>query len=343
MRFVVLIVIIAAAVVAGLGMMWISGNQTSSNTPAVAASGAAGQGNGSVATVDVLVARTDIPVGTTITASMVDKQPWPRNLVLDGFVTEASGGMDVVGMVARGDIKAREPLLRGKLAKQEEPGFLAASLSKGMRAVTVAVDSVSGVAGFLFPGDHVDVLLTHSLPQQAGELMSGSHRGGGAAVGGMGGQQSATTSEVLLPNIKVLAVNVRKTSGLSDVASRLPMADTEAPGNVTLEMSQDDAKRIRLAEKNGTLSLALRSLQDIKDNNAGSPVTLFDLSHADGDVSAASEKEPESAPMPRTTGNDVMIIRGVMEDSPSMGQSAPPMGQGAAIGGLFGGAAAAGN
>src|SRR5580658_4035513 len=97
-------------------------------------------------------------------------QTWPKHLKLDDMVeanpSEPSG---LLKMVARTPFTKGEPIMLSRLANEKDPSFLAASLPKGMRVVTIAVDQVSGVAGFIFPGDRVDVIITHdiSLSQHA--------------------------------------------------------------------------------------------------------------------------------------------------------------------------------
>lgn len=296
MRFVILIVIITAAVGVGLAMLWVAGNQQPA--PVQPAALAPAPGNAQVATVDVLVARQDIPVGTQLTETLVDRQPWPRNLVLDGFLT-ADAATKTVGMITRADFKAREPLIASKLSSPSDASFLAGALGKGMRAVTVAVDPISGVAGYVLPGDRVDILLSHgiglqALPQQQNE------------PAGLG-QGSAAAAEVLLPDVKVLAVNTRRPSQSEPPRGGLipQVQDVEAPSNVTLELSQEAAKKIRLSEKNGTLSLALRSVLDKDDAEVGAPVTLMDITRIVGE-----RKAPEVRASAASRPDNVQIIRG---------------------------------
>lgn len=289
MRVVILIVIMTVAVVVGMSMLLLSGGQTTPapapqtiNTPPSAAQ---------VATVDVFVAREDIPVGTMLTEQLIDRQPWPSNLVLEGFITASSPDASVVGMVARGDFKSREPLIASKLSTKDSASVLASTLGKGMRAVTLAVDPVSGVAGFILPGDRVDVVLTHAIGQRGAE-----------------GNSAAAAAEVVLPDVRVLAVNNRKTtqpSGNTSLnAGAVPMMD-EVASNITLEISQQDAKRLRLAEKNGTLSLALRSLEDRGEQEAGAPVSLSDITQVKPQKQATAPANVEQAAPER-----VNILRG---------------------------------
>lgn len=243
-----------------------------------------------IETVDVLVARQEIPVGTVIQDHMIDRQPWPSHLVLQGFVTTTSPeAAMLVGMVSRSAFQAREPLIAGKLAKPNDPSFLAAALPEGMRAVTIAVDAVSAVAGYIFPGDRVDVILTHSL------LQAQSQNSGG-------GQPSV--AEVLVANAKVIGTNMRG----SDMQAQA-QGQVQVPSSVSLEVTEADAQKIRLAEKLGTLSLTLRSLKDMQKADPSSPTTLNELSQAT---------------MPRSMGGGVNIIRGAGNQAAGGGAGAAP-------------------
>jgi pilus assembly protein CpaB len=330
MRFVILVIVVIVAVAAGLLLLKVA-NQPASAPVALPASQGAPTSN--VATVDVLVARVDIPVGTVINESMIDRQPWPQHLLLEGFVTANQPNANLVGMVARSDFKAREPFILSKLAKPNDASFLASSLPKGMRAVTVSVDPISGVAGYIFPGDRVDVLLAHSVPQEAGSRLWGEDQQMGASA-----SQKPTTAEVLIPNLKVLAVNLR---GSAQQAQQQAEGNNNAPpridppSSVTLAVTQDDAKKLRLADKNGTMSLALRSLNDENDNGVGSAVSLLDLSrvsgdeynqHADWRHSHAPRGMAAAPGMPRSgmQQDEVVIIRGVEVDHGNAGMMMSP-------------------
>lgn len=311
MRFAVIIVVVLLAVVFGLVTFYFSGTSPKEIVAAPSAAPAASE----VATVDILVARNNIALGAKLTPDMVDRQPWPKNLVLEGFIVAGGPNANIEGMVARGEFKAREPLVTSKLASPNDASFLAAGLDPGMRAVTMAVDSISGLAGYLFPGDRVDVVLTHAVPQMAPDIFSGQQ---------MSRSVTSTTTEVLLPAIRVLAVNNRKPPPPPSAEGSRPQPEVvEQPANVTLAMSQDDVKKLRLGEKNGTLSLALRALQDGDDNAVGLPVTLFDLSRWEGN---GGEGKWRTGGNRAVGGDEVIIIRGVMAESGMSTGGGIPMG-----------------
>ena len=212
--------------------------------------------------VDVVVARQDLAVGTVIEPQHLDRQPWPTHLKLEGFiVTDGAGDADLNGRVVRSSFKAGEPILKSKLANPEDPSFLAASLAEGMRAVTIPSSTVDGVAGFIYPGDHVDVLVTHSVNIGSGPR-SGT-RGPGANTG-------EQITEVLVEDVRVLATDQKATAHGGD--------GPKPAGSITLELSRIDAQRVRLAGTQGKLSLTLRSLKTPETEKEVPPTSISDLS-----------------------------------------------------------------
>lgn len=252
MKFIFFSIIAVVALVAAV----IAFRYTDTPAPTTTVQGEVVSKEINVKTADVLMARTNIPVGTIITSSMIEKQPWPENLIMDSFVTGDQGGQEIVGKVARSPLSAHEPFMKSKLANPNDPGFLAAALPTGMRAITIATDVVTGIAGFIFPGDRVDILYTH-------ENLSDNSKSAG----------KPDITEVLGSNIRVLAVNLRE----GDPNKPNPVS----PANITLEVTDSMAQLVRLAEKNGTLSFSLRSIHD--DNTiAANPSNIGDLSHTSG-------------------------------------------------------------
>lgn len=204
-----------------------------------------------VPTKDVYVARAPIAIGEIIDQTKLDRQPWPSHLVGQGFVTAGESAPKIVGMVARAPFQPGEVMIISKLANPEDPGFLAAQLPEGMRAVTISTDPVAGLAGFIYPGDRVDVLFTHTL---LGQKEAQAKEEAGEKVNRT--QADKRVTEMLLADIRVLAVNQKAIiTGEEKERDRLP-------SSITLEVEQDDAQRLRLAEREGELSLVLRSLHE---------------------------------------------------------------------------------
>lgn len=264
-----------------------------------------------VATTNIYVAATEIPVGTKIEESMVSIQPWPQHLVLEGFM-KAEEGASVVGMVARAPFQAQEPILANKLSNANDPNFLAGTLPKGMRVITIRVNEIEGLAGFVFPGDFVDVLLTRDV--QKWETTPP------AVAGAMGRvrEQTDTITETLLTNVKVLAVDQRASNAnATDKDGKLLI-----PRSVSLMVSPVDAQRLRLGQQKGTLTLALRSLAD---RESADPLTLTGT----GDISQYEEGTgvgPTDGGVSVIRGTDSEIIRGAtpMMPAPTTMQNISP-------------------
>ena len=189
----------------------------------------------------VLVARKALPAGTLIDASALGYQPWPKELMQSAYYTEGTPDADMsklLGQVVRYPITAGQPVTRGSLVGPADRGFLAAALGPGMRAVTVPVNASTGVAGFVFPGDRVDIVLTQEV------------RGGGDGP-------PLKVSETIVRNVRVLATDQRISEKGEDGKTEI-----KTFSNVTMEATPRIAEKISVAQSIGTLSLSLRSLAD---------------------------------------------------------------------------------
>src|SRR5690349_8727553 len=111
----------------------------------------------------VLVATRALPVGTILQQDSFRYQPWPKELVQEAYYIKGDVQPPQPGTVVRYAITAGQPITQGALVKPGDRGFLAAALGPGMRAVTVPVSAQSGVAGFVFPGDRIDLVLTQEV------------------------------------------------------------------------------------------------------------------------------------------------------------------------------------
>ncbi len=189
----------------------------------------------------VLVARKDLPVGTIIDAESLTFQPWPKEMAQAAYYTEGQPDSDMrklLGTVVRHAVTAGQPLTRGQLVGPEDRGFLAAALGPGMRAMTVPVNASTGVAGFVFPGDRVDLVLTQS-------------------VEGGGDGPPLRSSETIVRNVRVLATDQRIDSKGEDGKT-----EVKTFSNVTVEVTPRIAEKISVAQSMGQLSLSLRSIAD---------------------------------------------------------------------------------
>jgi pilus assembly protein CpaB len=189
----------------------------------------------------VLVAKKALPVGTIIDADSFTYQPWPKELMQAAYYIEGQPDGDpkaLLGTVVRYAITAGQPVTRGALVGPKDRGFLAAALGPGMRAITVPVSASTAVAGFVFPGDHIDLMLTQQ-------------------VNGGGDGPALKVTETIIRNLRVLATDQRVTS--TDEEGKTAV---KTFSNVTLEVTPRIAEKIAVAQSLGNLSLSLRSIAD---------------------------------------------------------------------------------
>ena len=187
----------------------------------------------------VLVAQRALPVGTIITADSISFQAWPKEMVQDAYFIDGEADMNkLLGTVVRYPVTAGQPVTQGALVSPGDRGFLAAALGPGMRAVTIPVSQKTGVGGFVFPGDHVDLVLTQS-------------------VRGDGNQESLKTAETILRNVRVLATD--QSTETEIVEGKTVVRDFRT---VTVEVTPKIAEKVAVAQTIGTISLSLRSLAD---------------------------------------------------------------------------------
>lgn len=192
----------------------------------------------------ILVATRQLPVGTIIGPDSFRFQPWPKELVEQAyFMKDKTDVNTLVGTVVRHAITAGQPLTQGALVHPDDRGFLAAALGPGMRAITVKVSREEGVAGFVFPGDRVDVMLAQKLSV---DTENSSYP-----------DDELYTAETIIRNVRVLATDQRYNA--EDETGKTPVRTF---GSVTLEATPEIAEKIAVAQDMGKLSLALRPLAE---------------------------------------------------------------------------------
>lgn len=240
-------------------------------------------------TTEVLVATRALPVGTILDAQSVKFVAWPNELVEGAYFLKSDGeASKLQGTVVRYAIPAGQPIAQGALVKPGDRGFLAAALAPGMRAVTVPVSAQTSVAGFVFPGDRVDLVLTQTV-----------------AGGGDGPPLKA--SETILRNMRVLATDQRTDKQVDDAGKTV----VNTFSTVTLEATPKIAEKIAVAQTLGALSLSLRSIADnqgeLEDAIANGEVEV----PANGDAKAEKAmlarvaSRPDDAGSTFSTGADV--------------------------------------
>jgi pilus assembly protein CpaB len=191
----------------------------------------------------VVVATKPLRFGTELTAAMLHEQPWPAKAIPVGAFTKIK---DILGhgrRVVLTAIEKDEPVLALKITGPGQRATLSALVKPGMKAVTIRVNDVDGVGGFVLPGDHVDVVLTRQV------------------------DKGAATSEVVLQDTKVLA-----TDQVADERD----SKAKVAKSVTLEVSTINAQKLWLASSVGSLSLLLRQAGDTSRHDTRK-VTLKDL------------------------------------------------------------------
>ncbi len=257
----------------------------------------------------ILVAVSDIPAGSFVrVGTHIAMNDWPEANITESMLPAATTNPeDFEGAVARRAIVKGEPILKSMLVKSNEGGFMSAVLEPGKRAVSIAVDEQTGNAGFIFPGDSVDLILSHQVEA---------------------GRSIERASETFVKNVRVLAVDQM----LDNPENKAMLART-----VTLEVSPKQAEAINVAKELGKISLRLRSLSPAPDEQSATPdapaettpPTLDDVLHnAVPDPYANYDMTPPPLPPTNVTrdtdvskvispregaGNRVRILRGGAE------------------------------
>lgn len=258
----------------------------------------------------VLVAQRALPTGTIITADAIGYQLWPEELVQDAYFLDGEADVSkLIGTVVRHPVTAGEPVTQGSLVSPGDRGFLAAALTPGMRAITVPVDAKSGVAGFVFPGDRVDMVLTQTVSGEEGSPLK--------------------TSETILRNLRVLATDQSTTQTTVDGKTQVRAFRT-----VTLEVTPTIAEKVAVAQTIGTLSLALRSLAD-SENELERALASGELVIPDDATPEEEERmlrevaaRPDDGKSTYVTGGDVSRFQ--RSSMPSQSRERPGAGGGGA-------------
>ena len=217
-------------------------------------------------TVPVVVAATDIEAGTLLTENFVGIQEWPKNNLPAGYYSKID---NIKNRVTLSPMVKGEVILGGKLAARGAKGGLSSLILPGMRAITVHVDEVIGVAGFLKPGDHVDVVVSMSSSQFSNN----------------------PASKVVLQDVEVLAIGEKTVEeDAPDDNNAKKRKKTDKVTVVTLQMTPADSERLALASHNGSVLLTLRNQGDRIENITGG---IYLTS-----IMPTPKEEPKPAPAP---------------------------------------------
>lgn len=186
-------------------------------------------------TEEVLVASQDMALGRAIIPDAVTWKVWPADGVLESYIVRSQrpdAVTELQGTLVRTPMSMGEPIKESKLVRSDR-GFLSAVLPKGMRALAVRVNAASTAGGFILPNDRVDILLIRQI-------------------------NGDTRSETILRNIRVLAID--QTVEQVDAEKK---AVVVAQDTATLELTPEQTELISQAQQQGTLALALRSIEDM--------------------------------------------------------------------------------
>lgn len=195
------------------------------------------------ASLKVLVAARSVPAGTILGRDHFVWQDWPAGGSVEAYFTQrASNPQELVGSVVRHGLAQGEPLTRGGVVQPGDRSFLAAVLRPGFRAVSLAVSASTAVAGFVQPGDRVDVILSRVS---------------------QGGPARSVMTDTIISGVRVVGVDQRVSTGATEVV---------VPQTATLEVTPAQAEAIAGAAELGKLSLSLRSVASSADDLADSMV-----------------------------------------------------------------------
>lgn len=185
-------------------------------------------------TTKVLVATHGLPAGQFLQPNDLEWQVWPHEAINSSYILSGSRTVDdLVGSVVRAAISGGEPITDDRLIKKGDRGFLSAIMAPGTRAVTVQLQDKAGLGGLVLPGDHVDVVLTATVPS------------------GVPNEPEHRASETVLEDIRVVAIDQK----MSDMSNETVMART-----ATLEVTPKQAEILALVTDMGKISLTLRSI-----------------------------------------------------------------------------------
>ena len=220
----------------------------------------------------VLVAKRSLARGMFVKVEDMRWQAWPDETLDENYVVKGGPrtAKDFAGAVVRFPVVAGEPVTSARLVRPGERGFLAAALKPGMRAVTIPVSVTTGVAGFILPGDHIDLLLTHRFGGRKGKIFA---------------------TETLMPDIRVIAIDQRL---------NLENQGVKVSKTLTFEVTPKEVEMVTVARRLGSMSLSPRSLAQ--------PELTAEGSVDAGTGIATNDVVPEPRGRGYTWGNEVSLL-----------------------------------
>ena len=230
---------------------------------------------------EVMVARTDLPAGSFVTEQNLRWQTWPDDNLPETYLVKGQAQeSSFYGAVMRRTVPAGQPLISSQMVKPGERSFLAAVLKPGYRAYSIKVNETSSIAGLVFPGDRVDLLLTHKVEAN------------GSAV---------QVTETVLTNMRILAIDQK----LNSVDSQPRVGKT-----VTFEVTPKQAEILAVADDLGRLSLSLRSLASNEAELKRIQNTGVYPDDVDATMGRTATRDFEASILKGAAGNSVQVQRG---------------------------------
>jgi pilus assembly protein CpaB len=229
--------------------------------------------------VEVLVAREKLQAGSFVKPEHMRWQAWPEATLAPIYVVKGKGDMNgFVGGVVRQGIAPGEPVTAGRVVMPGDRGFLAAVLAPGTRAVSVSINAETGISGLVFPGDRVDLILSHAIRVQNSEQNA---------------MQRA--SETVLTDIRVIAI---------DQNTKEQNEKPAVGKTVTFEVTPKQAEVVAIAAEIGKLSLSLRSLAVAEEAQETRRPPTWD--------------KEMSQVIGRATGDEVWVVHGTKAETVSI-------------------------
>ncbi|MDB5622836.1 MAG: Flp pilus assembly protein CpaB [Devosia sp.] len=264
----------------------------------------------------VLVAAAPIGVGERLSSNLVQWQNWPESAVRPEYVTISAmpeAPTELAGAIARFEFFPGEPIRQEKLVTADQ-GYLSAVLAPGKRGVSVPVAPATAAGGFIVPNDHVDVLLTRST--DLGQV-----------------------SEVVLPNVRVLAIGTRLGElGTTGAATGVSGGDANAAASgtqgqaflsatiATLELDPAQAETLVNSTSQGQLSLTLRSMADFADTapeRPGTSQTVRVIRYGREQSVMSGASQPQSPPSPTSAATPVLAPASIIQPAPAASAEPP--------------------
>lgn len=238
----------------------------------------------------VLVANVTVGYGQRLGEDTLSWKKWPTEAVSEVFIDQdswPSAVEDLTGALSRFELAAGEPVTERKIVKQGEGGVMSALLKPGHRAVSFRITTDAASSGFILPGDYVDIIMTRRLELDARNSNTGR-------------DENVTFADTIFENVLVLAIDQAIGQGED--------APTSIRGSmVAVELSQEDAELLTVAQVTGDLSLTLRPMEASSRASIPSKANSGALSN-DG----VSEEQEQTASLTLFRGGetDTVALRG---------------------------------